>query len=230
MKYNLALNMAMTLDGKVVRPDGKWYGLTSRDDRRQMDVYRSKVDAVIVGKNSITSDDHSVKIKYIDTASQPTPVLLIRNGSISRKLTIFSDFPNKKTIVFCRKNNFSELQDELGEVAQIISSQEETLPAKFIVEKLHELGHYNLLLEGGPTVNYSFFSEGLVDTIYLTIVPYLIGQKNLTSIVNGTEALKNFDLSEWQLDNSWNTGNEIFLTYQKAKDKPIKRFSKTTEK
>ena len=222
--------MAMTLDGKVVRPDGKWYGLTSRDDRRQMDVYRSKVDAVIVGKNSITSDDHSVKIKYIDTASQPTPVLLIRNGSISRKLTIFSDFPNKKTIVFCRKNNFSELQDELGEVAQIISSQEETLPAKFIVEKLHELGHYNLLLEGGPTVNYSFFSEGLVDTIYLTIVPYLIGQKNLTSIVNGTEALKNFDLSEWQLDNSWNTGNEIFLTYQKAKDKPIKRFSKTTEK
>ncbi|MEM7179345.1 MAG: RibD family protein [Spirochaetota bacterium] len=229
MNSNLSLNMAMTLDGKVVRPDGKWYGLTSKNDRRQMDVYRSKVGAVIVGKNSILSDDHSVKIKYIEEES-PTPALLVRNGILSRQLSIFSDFPGKKTIVFCSRNNLSLLQDELGEVARIICSQEETIPARFVIEQLHKLGYYNLLLEGGPTINYSFFSEGLVDTIHLTIVPYLIGQKDLTSIVNGTEALAGFDLQEWQLSNSWNTGNEIFLTYQRATDKPLKRFSKTTEK
>ncbi|EMO30501.1 hypothetical protein LEP1GSC170_4253 [Leptospira interrogans serovar Bataviae str. HAI135] len=27
--------MAMTLDGKVSRPDGKWYGLSSRNDKKK---------------------------------------------------------------------------------------------------------------------------------------------------------------------------------------------------
>ena len=63
MKFQLAINMAMTLDGKVARPDGKWYGLSSRQDKRQMDRIRSQADALILGKNSLINDDPVIKLR-----------------------------------------------------------------------------------------------------------------------------------------------------------------------
>ena len=50
VKFQLSINMAMTLDGKVARPDGKWYGLSSRNDKKRMDLIRSQADALILGK------------------------------------------------------------------------------------------------------------------------------------------------------------------------------------
>ncbi|HMZ61570.1 MAG TPA: dihydrofolate reductase family protein, partial [Leptospiraceae bacterium] len=45
-EYVLSVNMAMTIDGKTARPDGKWYGLSSRNDKIRMDKYRSEADAL----------------------------------------------------------------------------------------------------------------------------------------------------------------------------------------
>ena len=42
--------MAMTIDGKVERPDGKWYGLSSKNDKAKMDFYRSQYEVLILGK------------------------------------------------------------------------------------------------------------------------------------------------------------------------------------
>ncbi|EMF45079.1 riboflavin biosynthesis protein RibD C-terminal domain protein [Leptospira interrogans serovar Lora str. TE 1992] len=47
---NVSVNMAMTLDGKVSRPDGRWYGLSSRNDKKRMDEIRSKAEVLILGK------------------------------------------------------------------------------------------------------------------------------------------------------------------------------------
>ena len=83
MNFELAINMAMTLDGKVARPDGKWYGLSSRDDKKRMDVYRSSADALILGKNSLINDDPVIKLRYID-GKDPLPVILIRKGIVKK--------------------------------------------------------------------------------------------------------------------------------------------------
>lgn len=57
----LSVNMAMTLDGRVMRPDGRWHGLTSREDRRRMDEHRSHARALLLGKASLIADDPIVR-------------------------------------------------------------------------------------------------------------------------------------------------------------------------
>ena len=103
MKFQLAINMAMTLDGKVARPDGKWYGLSSRQDKRQMDRIRSQADALILGKNSLINDDPVIKLRYVE-GKDPLPVILLRKGIVSKtKKSVFQsirsttrDLPQRK--------------------------------------------------------------------------------------------------------------------------------------
>jgi riboflavin biosynthesis pyrimidine reductase len=84
--------MAMTLDGKVARPDGKWYGLSSRQDKRQMDRIRSQADALILGKNSLINDDPVIKLRYVE-GKDPLPVILLRKGIVSKNRKVFSNPP-----------------------------------------------------------------------------------------------------------------------------------------
>ena len=72
-----------------------------------------------------------------------------------------------------------------------------------------------MLLEGGPTLNYSFQKAGLIDVINLTIVPFLIGKKNLPSIVDGELEFPNFAEDKWNLTHCEKIDNEVFLRYEK---------------
>lgn len=86
---NVSVNMAMTLDGKVSRPDGRWYGLSSRNDKKRMDEIRSKAEVLILGKNSILNDDPVVHLRYVDNVQDPRPVILVRSGTIPKDKKVF---------------------------------------------------------------------------------------------------------------------------------------------
>lgn len=211
MNYTLSINMAMTLDGKVARPDGKWYGLSSREDKKRMDFLRSGSDALILGKNSILNDDPVIHLRYIE-GDEPTPIILLRKGILPKTKNVFMH-TKKKPIVFCLEENYSEVELELSDAAEIFVFPD--LEPNLVLKKLLDLGFQNILLEGGPTLNDSFFRAGLINKINLTIVPFLIGEKNLPSIVTGNLAYENFDLEKWEIIHFEKNGNEVFLTYEK---------------
>ena len=119
MQFQLSINMAMTLDGKVARPDGKWYGLSSRDDKKRMDVYRSQTDALILGKNSLINDDPVIKLRYVE-GKDPLPVILIRKGIVKKDRKVFSN-PNMRPLVICLTENELAIKEELSEVGEILA-------------------------------------------------------------------------------------------------------------
>ncbi len=210
----VSVNMAMTLDGKVARPDGKWYGITSEEDKRQMDIYRSESDAIIVGKNSILNDDPIIKIRYVPNAINPRPVVLIRRGIVPATSKIFADSDHIPLIICC-KSNHKEIARELGQIAEIHPLDSEEIKPGKVIGILKRLGYQNILLEGGPKLNYSFFREGLVHRIHLTLTPFLFGMRSLPSILDGEETLDSFDKKKWSLVHSRVVGDEIFLTYER---------------
>ncbi len=201
--------MAMTLDGKVARPDGKWYGLSSREDKKKMDLIRSQYEALILGKNSIINDDPVIHLRYV-SGKEPTPVLLIRKGIIPKTKKVFLH-TKKKPILFCSKINEQEILSELNELADIYVLN--SFEPKNILSKLNDLGFEKILLEGGPSLNDVFFKEDLIQRIHLTIVPYLIGQNSIPSIANGEKSYLDFDKKKWSLTNLEKIEDEIFLTY-----------------
>lgn len=210
----LSINMAMTLDGKVVRPDGRWYGLTSKEDKLQMDVYRSQSDAIILGKNSVINDNPVVKIRAFPNALNPRPVILIRNGTLPTDKHVFEE-SDHIPLVICTKNNLKEIKADLENRAEIFALDSTDLDPKKVTGILKRKGYKNVLLEGGPKLNYSFLDGDLVERIYLTLVPFVIGKNGLAGIADGTSAMAGFDEREWVLKNSVSKGNEIFLTYDR---------------
>lgn len=209
----VSINMAMTLDGKVARPDGKWYGISSEEDKKQMDVYRSQADAIIVGKNSILNDDPIIKIRYVKNAVNPRPVVLIRNGTLlpTKKIFVESDMA---PLIICCQSNYKEVKKNLENIAEIHPLDSNDIDPKKVVGLLKRMGYLNILLEGGPKLNYSFFRQGLVHRIYLTITPFLFGMRNLPSILDGDEMLENYDKKKWKLISCKAIGDEIFLIYE----------------
>jgi 2,5-diamino-6-(ribosylamino)-4(3H)-pyrimidinone 5'-phosphate reductase len=210
----LSINMAMTLDGKVVRPDGRWYGLTSKDDKLQMDVYRSQSDAIILGKNSVINDNPVVKIRAFPNALNPRPVILIRNGTLPTDKHVF-DESDHIPLIICTKNNLKEIKTDLENRAEIFALDSTDIDPKKVTGILKRKGYKNVLLEGGPKLNYSFLDGDLVDRVYVTLVPFIIGKNGLAGIADGTQAMAGFEEREWLLTNSVTKGNEIFLTYDR---------------
>jgi 2,5-diamino-6-(ribosylamino)-4(3H)-pyrimidinone 5'-phosphate reductase len=213
MKQILAINMAMTLDGKVARPDGKWHGFSSEADKRQMDIYRSNSDALIVGKNSIINDDPVIKIRFVENAINPRPIILIRRGVLSSDKKIFEESDHIPLVICCKKNK-KEIETHLHNLVDIHALDSDDIDPKKVLGILSRQGYERILLEGGPKLNYSFLRQGLVNRIHITIVPFIIGQRTLPNLADGDVELPGFDRTKWKLTNSKTVGDEIFLTYE----------------
>ncbi len=136
MKFQLSINMAMTLDGKVARPDGKWYGLSSRNDKKRMDLIRSQADALILGKNSLLNDDPVIKLRYVD-GKDPLPVILLRKGIIPKAKKVFSH-TIVRPLVICLRENESIVKEELAAHADILVLEGDDIEPTKVIEILKQ--------------------------------------------------------------------------------------------
>ncbi|EQA45475.1 riboflavin biosynthesis protein RibD C-terminal domain protein [Leptospira broomii serovar Hurstbridge str. 5399] len=210
----LSVNMAMTLDGKVSRPDGKWYGLSSRNDKKRMDEIRAVSDGLILGKNSLVNDDPVTHLRYVDQVNEPRPILLVRNGTLPEDRKVFQN-SRKKPLLFCTKHNESSIRSNLSDLAEIVVLGYDDIDTIQVMQKLSDFEFKNILLEGGPRLNDSFFRKNLIQRIYLTIVPFLIGQSDLPSLADGQLAYPSFDNAQWKLVLCEQKEDEVFLIYDK---------------
>ncbi|PJZ53581.1 RibD family protein [Leptospira adleri] len=211
---NVTINMAMTLDGKVSRPDGRWYGLSSRNDKKRMDEIRSKAEVLILGKNSILNDDPVIHLRYVEDGKDPRPVILLRSGTLPEDKKVFR-FSKQPPLIFCLNENYSLVRDNLCSVAEIVLIPGTDLNPLEILKVLSEMGYQEILLEGGPSLNDSFFRLDLISRIYVTIVPFLVGKNDLPSITGGKKEYPNFDQKKWKLVASEVIEDEVFLIYEK---------------
>ena len=216
MSYHLSINMAITLDGKTARPDGKWYGLCSRRDRTHMDELRGVADAVIIGKNSVIHDDPVIQLKYA-SGNEPKPVMIVRNSDLPSDRHIFQDPSQKKNrpLVFCTEKNHAILIKSIGSFADIVVLGEIDINPSDVLDYLENINLHSILLEGGPRLNQAFLAQDLVHTINLTLVPYIIGLNTLPAFTDGETPFQMFDQKKWSLKESNPVENELFLIYEK---------------
>jgi 2,5-diamino-6-(ribosylamino)-4(3H)-pyrimidinone 5'-phosphate reductase len=87
-----------------------------------------------------------------------------------------------------------------------------TLGPEEILETLvEEFGIRSLLLEGGPSVNHSFLKARLVDELFLTLAPKIVGV-GPNSLVEGE--LPPQDVTAPSLVSVYLYDSEVFLRYR----------------
>ena len=83
---------------------------------------------------------------------------------------------------------------------------------------LSDRGIGRLLVEGGGEVNMAFWEAGLVDEVYLTLCPVVIGGSTAPTAADGT-GFASDRFRKLRLIESRRVGQELFLRYRAVRSK-----------
>ena len=185
----VAVNMVSSVDGRTQlggRPDK----LSSRTDRRLMQLYRSAFDAVASGVGTLRADDFYSRLApdlaarraAQGRAPQPTAVLVGGGGPIPTDRRWFGDaYADQPRIAVVGASSPHAAGAPLPGVETWVAPTERP-GAAWLLERLHAEGIGSLLLEGGPTTNAAFLAAGRIDELYWTIGATLVGTDALPII------------------------------------------------
>ncbi len=183
-KPYVILSAAISVDGKITTRTGD-SKLSSKQDSIRLHKLRSKVDAILVGKNTVLQDNPLLTVRYA-RRKNPIRIILDSKGSISKKSRILQTSNEIPTIIAVSKkiskSNFDKLQKFPVEV---IVAGKNSVNIKLLLKKLSDKKIKTLLVEGGGTINWEFIKHNLFDELIITLSPFLIGGTNAISFVQG---------------------------------------------
>ena len=200
IKYNrplVALKYAQTLDGKITTntKDSKW--ISNEFSRDYVHKLRNDYDAIIVGKNTLLTDNPSLNSR-IDDGVDPVRIIVDTNLEIEKNYKsykIFDLVSDKKTyIATCKDSNNPNLN--------IIKCKMKNnhVDLTDLVNKLYEMNIGSILVEGGSSLNYGFLEENLVDKIYEFIATKIIAGFDSKSAFYGKGVDKIKDSYEFKIE------------------------------
>ena len=206
------LSAAMSLDGKIATKT-RDSELSSKQDKVRIHKLRSKVDAILVGSNTVKRDDPLLTVRYVK-GKNPLRIVVDSKATINQKSQIIRTCKKIPTIVAVSKKasrqNISKLKKHPLEIMVI---GEKRVNIKSLLKSLSKKKIKTLLVEGGGTINWEFIKLGLVDELIVTITPYLIGGQNAITLVEGEGFSHIHKSTKLKLKKISQIGNEIVLHY-----------------
>jgi diaminohydroxyphosphoribosylaminopyrimidine deaminase / 5-amino-6-(5-phosphoribosylamino)uracil reductase len=158
----VVLKAAVTLDGRMARPDGSSQWITGPAARAEAHRLRAECGAVLVGRGTVEADDPLLTARLPGVQNQPMRVVLDPDWRLAgREWRVFDG--SARTLWL----GHGEPPDPRG------TSVEPGLEAA--LETVREAGATGVLVEGGPKVLSSFWRAGLWDRLDLFVGPSLFG-------------------------------------------------------
>jgi len=205
----LFANFVATADGVVAIPSieqsNRLIAAGSAADRFVMGLLRACADALVIGSGTLDASSGgrwTPNQAYPDTAaafdalrerlgltSAPEVVILSGGGAIDTSHPLFEE----GALVLTTDIGRSLLGDRLPKASTVVAlGPGRAVDPIAAVGALRARGHRLILHEGGPHVIGSFIEAGVVDELFLTISPLLVGRVTLDprlSLVEGTDLL-----------------------------------------
>lgn len=200
----LALNMITTLDGKAA-VGGRTRGMGNAADRALFHGLRARTDAVMVGAGTARLERYGPLVRDPDArarraaAGRPAhPLACVVSG----RLELPADLPlleDAESRVLVSTRTDDELQPAAATVEYFRQRTPELRPLLEALRTKHEVE--TVLCEGGPTLNAQLLLEGLVDELFLSLSPKLVGGADALTIVAGVPLPEAVDLDLiWSLE------------------------------
>ena len=214
-KPYVILSAAISIDGKISTSSGD-SKLSSSEDFVRLHKLRSKVDGIIVGKNTVMKDDPLLTVRYTK-GKNPVRIILDSKGDISSKSKILQTSKKIPTIIAVSKNiTKSNLQKLNKFPVEVIITGQKSVNIKSLLKKLSAKNMNTLLVEGGGMINWEFVKQNLFDEMIITLSPYLIGGNDAISLVQGSGFDKISKSPHLRLKSIKRLKNHLVLNYHKV--------------
>ena len=193
MRPHVTVNFAMSADGKLATRERTQVKISGKEDFGRVDELKSRSDAVMVGIGTVLADDPSLTIKSEELKRQrvekgldenPTRIVVDSRGRTPPGAAILNRGPGRR-IIGCSNLADREALRKLEPLAQVIITGQEEVDLPDFLEKLYGAGISSLVVEGGGTLLWSLFREGLVDEVYQYVGSMIIGGKDAPTPADG---------------------------------------------
>lgn len=171
MDRKFFINVAVSLDNNIGF-HGKQIQISSEDDWKIVHNMRNIVSAIIVGSETVLTDNPSLrtKIKYIDgdVISHPIPIILDRRGRCLDDANIFMQ--SKGNPVIWVTNSTREIEGVTKikpvDISELVIA---------IDEQLSKFGRKgNVMIEGGANIITQFLNSGSICKLRIYRAPFTL--------------------------------------------------------
>jgi diaminohydroxyphosphoribosylaminopyrimidine deaminase/5-amino-6-(5-phosphoribosylamino)uracil reductase len=172
---------AMSLDGKTITNPGDSRKISGEISHQHTHNTRQLVDAILVGANTAICDDPelTVRLNSQNITKQPLRVILTTRGNLPSHLKILNGTLPGKTLIATTEPAGAGWEKAIAanqvEVLILPKNSEGQVCLTSLLDELGKREITSLLVEGGMTVQQSFFKENLVDKIQVYLAPVFIG-------------------------------------------------------
>lgn len=202
------INMVATADGKcLIGPRGSTAkGVGSPTDQMLMRRLEELAEGIIIGAGTL-------RTSHVIYPAKAFRAVVTRSGDLPLENRFFTDAPDK-AIVFAPDTISAVTRGRIESAAQLrIAGKEEVDVSRAVQILKDEFGIRLLLSEGGPQLNFDFFSAGIVDEFFLTLAPKIKGGAQLPTPVDGP-GLPEIQFVPMDLISLYRDESELFLRYR----------------
>lgn len=176
----VACNLVSSADGKATL-HGRSGGLGGPGDRVAFHQLRAQVDAILAGTRTLRVENYGRMIADVamqrrrvaeSRHPQPLAVVITGSGNVPFDIPLFAD-PGSHVALYAPRG-----MDVPPTAAQVdrhpLEHPRQSLP-EVLASLRDDHGIRSLLCEGGPTLLNSMIAAQLVDELFLTLAPALVG-------------------------------------------------------
>ena len=173
------LKLAVTLDGRIAAAGGDSRWVTGEDARRRAHELRAEAGAVLVGANTVRTDDPLLTARGLDDEPPTiTRVVLDPHLTTSPESRLARSAREEPALVFADEASLDGREAELEALGvEVVAAPpgRDGLDLGGVLDELGRRGIRGVFVEGGAETVSRFVEQGLADKLTLFYAPKLLG-------------------------------------------------------
>ncbi len=169
------LKLAQTLDGRIAARGGDARWITGEAARRHAHRWRSYVDAVAVGANTLIADDPLLSVRHVRGRS-PRPIAIDGRLRARPSAKLFAQpgaiLATGKTAPAAKRRAV----EAAGAHVWTFSTQRGRIDLRSFARRAAEEDITSLIVEGGGQLAAAFLRARLVDQVHIYLAPRILGE------------------------------------------------------
>jgi diaminohydroxyphosphoribosylaminopyrimidine deaminase/5-amino-6-(5-phosphoribosylamino)uracil reductase len=165
------LKVATTVDGRVAVPGRR--SLSGKTALREVDRLRDRVDAVLIGIDTVLADDPTLSVREIK-GRDPLRVIVDADARTPPAARVVRAKDPQRTVIFVARDADVRRTNKLREAGVLLVTAprvEGGLDLGAVLRWLGEHGVNTVMSEAGPQVAGALMRDGLADRVLLLLSP-----------------------------------------------------------